>query len=106
MKTIEVTDANLKEIINKSGITVLDFWAAWCGPCRMIGPVIDELATTNEDIQVGKVDVDTNGISAAAFGVRSIPTIIFFKDGEKIEQVSGAVSLIKLQDIVNKLKGN
>ena len=104
MKSIEVTDANLKETIDKGGITVLDFWAPWCGPCKMIGPILEELATTNEDIQVGKVNVDSNGISAATFGIRSIPTMIFFKDGVKVEQISGAVPLKRLQDIVNKLK--
>ena len=71
-----ITDANLKETIEKGGITVLDFWAPWCGPCRMLGPIIEELASTNEDIQVGKVNIDSNGISAATFGIRSIPTII------------------------------
>ena len=104
MKSIEVGDLNLKETIEKGGITVLDFWAPWCGPCRVVGPIIDELAVTNEDIQVGKVNIDSNGISAAAFGIRSIPTIIFFKDGVKVNQVSGAVSLKKLQEMVDSLK--
>jgi len=104
MKTIEITDTNLKGIIEKDGITVLDFWAPWCGPCRMVGPIIDELATNNEDIQVGKVNIGSNKESAARYGIRSIPTIIFFKDGIKVEQVSGAVPLNKLQEIVNGLK--
>jgi thioredoxin 1 len=104
MKSIEVTDGNLKETIEKKGITLLDFWAPWCGPCRMVGPIVDELATKNEDIQVGKVNVDSNGISAAAFGIRSIPTMIFFKDGVKVEQVAGVSPLKKLQEMVDKLK--
>jgi thioredoxin 1 len=106
MKSIEITDANLKETIEMGGITVLDFWAPWCGPCRMLGPIIEELASTNEDIQVGKVNIDSNGISAATFGIRSIPTIIFFKDGVKVDQVAGVVPLKKIQEMVDKLKEN
>ena len=104
MKSIEITDTNLKEVLAKDGITVLDFWAPWCGPCRVVGPIIEELAIANEDVQVGKVNIDDNGISAATFGIRSIPTIIFFKGGEKVEQIAGAVPLSKLQGIIDKLK--
>jgi len=104
MKSIEVKDNTLKEILVKEGITVLDFWAPWCNPCKIVGPVMDELAENNVDIQVGKVNIDENGTSAAAFGIRSIPTIIFFKDGEKVKQVSGSKSLSELQGIVDELK--
>jgi len=104
MKSIEVKDNTLKEILVKEGITILDFWAPWCGPCKVVGPIIDELAENNLDIQVGKVNIDENGTSAAAFGIRSIPTIIFFKDGEKIKQVSGSKPLSELQSIVDELK--
>ena len=105
MKSIEVKDDTVKEILSKEGITVLDFWAPWCGPCRVVGPIIDELASTNEDIQVGKVNIDENGTTAAAYGIRSIPTIIFFKDGEKVHQVSGAQPLASLEKIVREIKG-
>ena len=105
MKSIEVKDDTVKEILSKEGITVLDFWAPWCGPCRVVGPIIDELASTNEDIQVGKVNIDENGNTAAAYGIRSIPTIIFFKDGEKVHQVSGAQPLASLEKIVREIKG-
>ena len=104
MKSIEVTDANLKEIIENDGITVLDFWAPWCGPCKVLGPIIDELAENNIDIQVGKLNIDDNGTSAALFGIRSIPTVIFFKDGKKIEQRSGVLPLDKLEEIIDELK--
>ena len=104
MKSIEVKDNTLKEVLEKSGVTVLDFWAPWCGPCNVVGPIIDDLATANEDIQVGKVNLDANGTTAAAFGIRSIPTIIFFKDGEKITQISGVKPLAELQKIVDGIK--
>lgn len=104
MKSIEVKDGELKNILEKEGVTVLDFWAPWCGPCKVVGPIIEELAINNTDIQVGKVNVDDNAKSAATYGIRSIPTIIFFKDGEKVDQISGAVPLVKLQEIVNKIK--
>ncbi|MCB0510794.1 MAG: thioredoxin [Bacteroidetes bacterium] len=104
MKSIEIKDSNLKEILAVEGITVIDFWAPWCGPCKIMGPVIDQLAEANPDIQVGKLNVDENGTSAAAYGIRSIPTVIVFKDGQKVEQVSGARPLAQLQEIVDKHK--
>jgi len=105
MKSIEVTDNELKGFLNNDGISILQFSAPWCGPCRVIGPIIDELASTNEDIQVGKVNIDENGNTAAAYGIRSIPTIIFFKDGEKVKQVSGVLPLAELEKIVKEIKG-
>lgn len=104
MKSITVTDINLKETIEKEGITVLDFWAPWCAPCKMLGPIIDELAENNIDIQVGKVNIDENGTSAASFAIRTIPTIIFFKDGNKVDQISGAMPLKRLQEIIDKVR--
>lgn len=104
MKSIEITDSNLKELIDSEGLTVIDFWAPWCGPCRIMGPVIEQLAEANEDVQVGKLNVDENGVSAAAYGIRSIPTIILFKDGQKVEQIAGTRRLDDLQQIVNKHK--
>jgi len=104
MKSIEITDENLKEILSSDGITVLDFWAEWCGPCRMVGPIIDDLAKNNDDVVVGKLNVDKNGTTAASYGIRSIPTIMFFRGGEKVGQVNGVVPLVKLQNIVDELK--
>lgn len=103
MKSIEVTDTNLEEVLGKEGITVLDFWAPWCAPCRMVGPIMDELATNNEDVQVGKVNIDDNKETAIKFGIRSIPCIVFFKDGEEMDKKVGAQPLKNLQEVVDFL---
>ena len=81
---VEITDANFEELVLKSNVPVLvDFWAEWCGPCRMIGPIVDELHTEYEGKAIiGKVNVDENPGVSAKFGVRNIPTILFIKGGE------------------------
>ncbi len=88
---IEITDANFDEVVLKSDKPVLvDFWAAWCGPCRMVGPIVEELATEYEGKAiVGKVDVDANQEFAAKYGVRNIPTVIIFKNGEVVDKQVG-----------------
>ena len=91
--TIEVTDANFEEIVLQSEKPVLvDFWAEWCGPCRMIGPLVSELSEDyKERAVITKMDVDTNPGTAAKFGIRNIPTILFFKGGEIADKQVGAV---------------
>ena len=91
--TIEVTDANFEEIVLQSDKPVLvDFWAEWCGPCRMIGPLVSELSGDYKDRAViTKMDVDSNPGTAARFGIRNIPTILFFKGGEIADKQVGAV---------------
>ena len=90
---IEVTDANFESEVEKhQGLSVVDFWAPWCGPCRMIAPVLDQLAAEyGEKAKVTKLNVDTNIKTATRFNVRSIPAILFFKDGKLVDQVIGAV---------------
>ena len=90
---IEITDENFEEIVLKSDKPVLvDFWAAWCGPCRMVGPVIEEISEEySEKAVVGKVDIDSNQEYAAKYGVRNIPTLLVFKNGEVVDKLVGAV---------------
>lgn len=92
-KPIELTDSNFEAEVLKSDKPVLvDFWAEWCGPCKMIGPLVEELATEYEGKAViGKVDVDTNPEISAKFGIRSIPTLLVFKNGEIVDKQVGAV---------------
>ncbi len=88
---LEITDATFEEVVlNSDKPVVVDFWAAWCGPCRMVGPIIDELATEYEGkAVVGKVDVDSHQQFAAKYGVRNIPTVLVFKGGEIVNRQVG-----------------
>ncbi|MBN2348576.1 MAG: thioredoxin [Bacteroidales bacterium] len=91
--TIELTDANFDEVVLKSDKPVIvDFWAEWCGPCRMVGPIVKEIAEEyKEKVVVGKLDVDSNPGVSAKFGIRNIPTLLFFKNGEVADKQVGAV---------------
>lgn len=88
---LEITDNNFKEVVINSDKPVLvDFWAVWCGPCRMLGPIVEELANDFEDkAVVGKVDVDNNQQVAMEYGIRNIPTILIFKNGEVVDKLVG-----------------
>jgi thioredoxin 1 len=99
-KPIEVTDDTFEEVVLQAATpTVVDFWAVWCGPCKMIAPVLEEIAADYDDqLQIAKLDVDHNNQSAMKYGVMSIPTLILFKDGKPVERVIGFMPKQKLLD--------
>jgi thioredoxin 1 len=103
MKPITITDENFETEVLKSDLPVLiDFWAEWCGPCRIIAPIVEELSAVYEGkAKIGKLDVDNNQETAIKYGVRSIPTLLIFKDGKVKDTIIGAVPK---NQIVNKLE--
>ncbi|MCF6233791.1 MAG: thioredoxin [Rhodobacteraceae bacterium] len=104
MSTVAVTDATFDEEVKNSDIpVVVDFWAEWCGPCKQIGPALEEIAAEYKGkIKIAKVDVDTNPEAAAAMGVRGIPALFIFKDGEVVSNRSGAAPKATLQSWIDE----
>jgi thioredoxin 1 len=102
---LEITDANFEEtVLNSSKPVMVDFWAAWCGPCRMVGPIIDEISTEYADkAVVGKVDVDANQEFAAKYGVRNIPTVLVFQNGEVVGRQVGVAPKASYTDAIDAL---
>ncbi len=103
-KTVEITDANWNEVVeNSSGVVVVDIWAPWCGPCRLVGPLLDELAEEYDGrIIIGKLNSDEN-MKSRKLGIRSIPTILFYKNGKRVDQVVGAQPMNVLKSKIDRL---
>jgi thioredoxin 1 len=103
MKPIEITDDNFEAEVTKSDKPVLiDFWAVWCGPCKLIAPIVEELATEYDGkVKIGKLDVDSNQQTSIKFGVRSIPTLLLFKNGNLKDTIIGAVPKSKIVEKLN-----
>jgi thioredoxin 1 len=101
---VHLNDTNYEEKISKSGKPVLvDFWAPWCGPCKAIGPLVEEISNTYKDRAViAKINVDENQKAASAYGVRSIPTLILFKDGKIFDTIIGLVPKERLEELIDK----
>ena len=104
MATIELTAANFETEINKDGITLVDFWAEWCGPCRMFGPIFEEASESHTDITFGKVDTEAERGLAAAASITSIPTLMAFRDGILVFAQPGALPATALQNLIDGVK--
>ena len=101
---LTITGGNITEVLKEKKITVVDFWATWCGPCKMLSPIIDELSKNNTDITIGKINVDENPNISSQYNVRGIPTLIFFEDGKEVDRIVGVTSKPSLQTKIDKLK--
>ncbi len=101
----EINDSSFEaEVINSDKPVVVDFWAPWCGPCRAIAPLLEELAgSLGDQIKIAKCNVDDNPVTPGKFEIRSIPTLIFFKDGQVVDQIVGMVAKAKLEETINKM---
>jgi thioredoxin 1 len=104
---ITLTDSNFEQAVKENPLLVVDFWAAWCGPCRMVSPIIEQLASELAGkAAFGKLNVDENPMVSQAFGIQSIPTIAIFKNGKAIDAIIGAVSKSQMQTTILKYLGN
>ena len=104
MATIEVTEANFGATVQQEGIVLIDLWAEWCGPCRMFGPIFEAASEANSDIVFGKVDTEANQGLAAALDVRSIPTLMAFRDGVLLFNQAGALPEANLNELIGAIR--
>ena len=100
---IAITNDNFKtEVLSSDKPVLVDFWASWCGPCRMLSPVVDEIASEHPEIKVGKVNVDENPELAMQFGIMNIPALLFFKDGKHVDTSVGVVPKASIEKMINQ----
>lgn len=105
-KVVQVTDADFDTLISSEQPTLVDFWAPWCGPCKAIGPVIEDLALEYDGkVTIAKMNVDDNPVTPGKFGIRAIPTLILFKKGEIVDQITGSVGKSQLVTLIEKTNG-
>ena len=101
MAAIVITKANFdSEVLKAEGTVLVDFWATWCGPCRMLSPIVDEVASERPDVKVGKINVDEQPELAQQFGIMSIPTLLVFKNGEKVQESVGLIPKEKVEALL------
>ncbi|MBF6627374.1 MAG: thioredoxin [Proteiniphilum sp.] len=101
---LQITDANIEEVLKTDQLVIIDFWAEWCGPCKMVGPIIDQISEEyKEKVTVGKLDVDNNDDTTSKYGIRNIPTVLFIKNGEVVDKVVGAGPKNMFTDKIDKL---
>lgn len=101
MAAIVITKENFdSEVLKAEGTVLVDFWATWCGPCRMLSPIVDEVASERPDVKVGKINVDEQPELAQQFGIMSIPTLLVFKNGEKVQESVGLIPKEKVEDLI------
>ena len=101
---VQITDENIKDVLLKNKITLITFSAPWCGPCRMLAPIIDELHNDNDGITIGKVNIDENSETTSNYNVMGVPTLIFFKYGKEVDKIVGVTSKSAIQAKINVLK--
>lgn len=107
-KIVDVTDGNFDQLVLKNSQPVLvDFWAVWCGPCKALAPIVDQVAAAYADkgVTIGKMDVDTSPVTPQRYGVRGIPTLLLFKDGKVVQQINGYVQRPVIEQALNKVLG-
>lgn len=105
MSTVEANETNLKDAIEAEGITLVDFWAEWCGPCKMFGPIFEAVSDKHEDIRFLKVDTEAQPAIAQAFQIQSIPTLMLFRDNVLLFRQAGALPEATLESVIEQAKG-
>ena len=97
MTAVTLTSDTFEQTVVENGIVLVDFWAAWCGPCRVVAPILEEIASEREDLRIVKLDVDANQQTAAQFGILAIPTMVLFRNGAEAKRIQGALPKKRLE---------